>query len=36
MRFLIGVVVGIMLGEYGPMRIVQSLQDFIDFIKSFV
>ena len=36
MRFLIGVVVGILLAEIGPMRIALALQNFVDYIKSFV
>jgi len=36
MRFLIGVVVGILIGEVGLMRIAEALQNVVDMIKSLV
>ena len=36
MRFLVGVVVGVIVGEVGVDRIAHSLQSVIDFIKSLV
>ena len=36
MRFLFGVVVGIILGQVGVMRIALGLQHIIDIIKSWV
>lgn len=36
MRFFLGVIVGIIIGEIGMYRIAQALQSFIDAVKSFV
>jgi hypothetical protein len=36
MRFFIGVIVGIVIGEIGMYRIAESLQKFVDTVKSFV
>lgn len=36
MRFLSGVIVGIILGQVGVMRIAESLQHLIDLVKSWV
>ena len=34
MRFLFGVVVGIILGQVGVMRMAMALQHMVDIIKS--
>lgn len=36
MRFFIGIVVGIIIGEIGMYRIAEALQKFVDAVKSFV
>jgi len=36
MRFLVGVVVGILIGEVGLVRIAQSLQSVVDTLKTLV
>ena len=36
MRFLFGIIVGIIVGEVGLVRIAQLLQHAVDFIKSLV
>ena len=36
MRFLVGVIVGVIVGELGVERVAHSLQAVIDFIKSLV
>ena len=36
MRFLVGIIVGILIGEVGLVRIAQALQSVVDMIKSLV
>ena len=36
MRFFFGFIVGIIVSEIGMMRIAQTLQQFVDYVKSFV
>jgi hypothetical protein len=36
MRFLVGVVVGILIGEVGLVRIAQALQGVVDTLKTLV
>ena len=36
MKFLIGVIVGILVADIGVMRIAQALQQVVDFIKTLV
>jgi len=36
MRFFLGFIAGIIIAEIGMMRIAQALQQFVDYVKSFV
>lgn len=36
MRFLLGIVVGILIGEVGLLRIAEALQTFVEMLKSLV
>jgi len=36
MKFFIGFICGILVAEIGVMRIAQALQEFVDYVKSFV
>jgi len=36
MRFFVGIIVGIIIGEIGMYRIAEAIQKFIDTVKSFV
>jgi len=36
MRFFLGFITGIIIAEIGMMRIAQALQQFVDYVKSFV
>jgi hypothetical protein len=36
MRFLVGIVVGILIGEVGLVRIAQALQTVVDTLKTLV
>jgi len=36
MRFLLGIVVGILIGEVGLVRIAEALQSVVEMLKSLV
>jgi len=36
MRFLLGIVVGILIGEVGLVRIAEALQTLVEMLKSLV
>jgi hypothetical protein len=36
MRFLLGIVVGILIGEVGLLRIAEALQSVVEMLKSLV
>jgi hypothetical protein len=36
MRFLVGIVVGILIGEVGLLRIAEALQSVVEMLKSLV
>lgn len=36
MKFFVGFICGILVAEIGVHRIAQALQDFVNYVKSFV
>jgi hypothetical protein len=36
MRFLLGIVVGILIGEVGLLRIAEALQSVVEMLKSLI